>query len=82
MPLITVVPQRHRNSTVAFTQATLPDLMDDFNDYEVARAAETDKTWTVQPISIWYDGVNYNMVAVEFYPEQNDDRVSQVPILP
>lgn len=82
MAIRTVTTARNRTELLVFTEASLGDLVTEYNTEEASRAADTDKTWTLTPISFFFDGTNYNLIAYAFYPEATDDPTGQVPELP
>lgn len=82
MAVITTSTGRQRNELLSFQSATIAGLITDFNAEEVSRAADTAKTWTTTPISFFYDGTNYNLIAYASYPETETDPAGQLPPLP
>jgi len=82
MAIRTVSNMRQRSTLKRFTEATLDDLVAAFNTEETTLAADTDFTWTLTPISFFFDGTNYNLVALAYYPEQETDPLGQLPPLP
>lgn len=82
MAIITVAPQRVRSEIQAFVEPNLVDAVAAYNAYEVTKAADGTKTWTVRLAMTVWDGQYWNVVAEAYYPEMNDDRTGQVPILP
>lgn len=60
---------RIRNAVEKFVDPDLTTVVAAYNAYEVAQAADTTKTVTVSPISFFYDGTNYIIIAMASYPE-------------
>lgn len=82
MAVKTTTTNRIRTEVVSFTDPVLADVLTQYNDAEATLAADTDKTWAMTPISFFFDGTNYNLVAYRFYPEATTDPLGQIPELP
>jgi hypothetical protein len=82
MAVKTVTNNRIRTELKVFTEASLGDLVTAYNTEEVSLAADATKTWTLQPISFFHDGTDFNLIAYAYYPEQETDPLGQLPTPP
>lgn len=84
MAVSTVTTNRNRTVLKSFEEATIADLVTAYNTEESTLAADTSKTWAMTPISFFYDGTNYHLIAYAFYPEYTDNPppAGQIPELP
>lgn len=82
MAVKTTTTGRTRNELITFTESTLAALVTAFNAEEASRAADTDKTWMLTPISFFYDGTDFHLVAYASYVETETEPTGQLPPLP
>lgn len=82
MAVKTVTTNRIRTELKSFTETTLAALITSFNTEEATLTADTAKTWTLTPISFFYDGTSFHLVAYAYYPEATTDPNGQIPELP
>lgn len=73
---------RIRSGIKTFSNPNLAGLEADYTAYELSLAGDSTKTYEVSPISFFFDGTSYILIAFFYYPEFTTDPGGQVPELP
>lgn len=80
MAIKTTTFQRNRTELKTLSSGTLSGLETAFATYESDKCDDdSTKTWSVRTVTAFYDGTNYVAIVEAYYPEINEDPLSQLP---
>lgn len=79
MAILTTNYMRFRSELKTFTNAVLGTVESDYAAYELSKAEDTTKTWTVRVVCAYFDGISHVIIAEGSYPERNSNILGTVP---